>query len=211
MATTTNYGWEKPTVGGDTNTWGGKLNTTLDDIDADLDAVDDRVDALEAGAAVHAGAVTGKTRTIHASQFSYVLGIASAYVAHIAADGTVQHGASSYIAPLVHRCPLDLPNGVVLQSVTVTLRPGSVPSTPVYTATLRRMSRSSGTVSDIATVGTSSGASMQDLTVSSLAHTIDLGSYWYYIDISQPASAGVGSYFRGAVLTYDVSDARETL
>lgn len=40
MATTTNYTWEKPTVGADTDTWGTKLNSTLDDIDADLKTVE---------------------------------------------------------------------------------------------------------------------------------------------------------------------------
>lgn len=43
MATTTNYGWTKPTVGGSDGTWGTELNTTLDDIDGDLDALDTAV------------------------------------------------------------------------------------------------------------------------------------------------------------------------
>lgn len=38
-ATTTNYGWTKPTVGADSNTWGGLLNGDMDSIDADLFAV----------------------------------------------------------------------------------------------------------------------------------------------------------------------------
>lgn len=47
MANTANYGWAKPTIGGDTGAWGGILNPTFDDIDADLKAVDDRVTELE--------------------------------------------------------------------------------------------------------------------------------------------------------------------
>lgn len=39
MSTTTNYGWTKPTVGGDTDAWGGELNTDLDSIDATVFAV----------------------------------------------------------------------------------------------------------------------------------------------------------------------------
>jgi hypothetical protein len=41
MSTTTNYGWTKPTIGGDANQWGAKLNSAFDDIDADLKTVAD--------------------------------------------------------------------------------------------------------------------------------------------------------------------------
>jgi microcystin-dependent protein len=34
MATTTNQGWEKPTIGGSENTWGATINSTIDAIDA---------------------------------------------------------------------------------------------------------------------------------------------------------------------------------
>lgn len=34
MATTTNYGWTKPDVGGSTGAWGGILNSALDAVDA---------------------------------------------------------------------------------------------------------------------------------------------------------------------------------
>ena len=44
MATTTNFGWTKPTVGGSSGVWGNELNTTLDDIDTDLQAVKDNAD-----------------------------------------------------------------------------------------------------------------------------------------------------------------------
>jgi hypothetical protein len=36
MATTTNFGWTKPTVGGSTDTWGTENNTDWDNVDAEL-------------------------------------------------------------------------------------------------------------------------------------------------------------------------------
>lgn len=36
MANTTNFGWTKPTVGGDAGAWGTILNTLFDNADADL-------------------------------------------------------------------------------------------------------------------------------------------------------------------------------
>ena len=37
-----NYGWEKPTVGGDQDVWGGELNATLDGIDSVVHGIDTR-------------------------------------------------------------------------------------------------------------------------------------------------------------------------
>lgn len=44
MATTTNYGWDKPTNLGDVGAWGTKLNTLFDDADADVKAVEVKAD-----------------------------------------------------------------------------------------------------------------------------------------------------------------------
>jgi microcystin-dependent protein len=41
MATTTNYGFEKPTVGGNEDTWGTLLNENWDSVDTELKAVAD--------------------------------------------------------------------------------------------------------------------------------------------------------------------------
>lgn len=50
MATTTNFGWTKPTVGGDTGAWGTVLNALFDAVDTSLKTVSDAVTAAAATA-----------------------------------------------------------------------------------------------------------------------------------------------------------------
>jgi hypothetical protein len=57
MATTTNYGWSKPDVGGSSNVWGAILNTFLDALDTTLKAVSDVANAALAKAG---GVMTGR-------------------------------------------------------------------------------------------------------------------------------------------------------
>lgn len=38
-SSTTNYGWSKPTVGGDSTSWGTELNSSLDGIDSTVHSV----------------------------------------------------------------------------------------------------------------------------------------------------------------------------
>jgi hypothetical protein len=45
MATTTNYGWTKPVVGGDVGAWGGYINTDLDGIDSQVKTTDTTANA----------------------------------------------------------------------------------------------------------------------------------------------------------------------
>lgn len=52
MAVTTNYGWTKPTVGGDSGAWGGIVNTVLDSIDAAVKARETEAAAALAAANV---------------------------------------------------------------------------------------------------------------------------------------------------------------
>jgi len=75
MATTTNYGWTKPTVGGDAGAWGGELNTDLDGIDATVFAVSGVANAAlpKAGGAL-TGRVDTKTATLSRSDLGSVSG-----------------------------------------------------------------------------------------------------------------------------------------
>jgi hypothetical protein len=58
MATTTTYGLNKPTVGGDENTWGGLTNDNWDDVDDLLDGTTPITPNLGAGWEVDGVAVT---------------------------------------------------------------------------------------------------------------------------------------------------------
>lgn len=60
MAATTNYGWVKPTVGGDLSTWGTILNTAWDDADADLKTVSDAAAAAQAELTALKAALVGQ-------------------------------------------------------------------------------------------------------------------------------------------------------
>lgn len=51
MTITTNYGWLKPTVGGDIGSWGTEVNTTLDSIDSQMKTTDNGQVAAAAAAA----------------------------------------------------------------------------------------------------------------------------------------------------------------
>lgn len=54
---TTNFGWDVPTVGGDSGAWGTILNTLFNDIDTDLKSVQDMAKML-IGALSTSGTVT---------------------------------------------------------------------------------------------------------------------------------------------------------
>lgn len=59
MATTTNYGWTKPTVGGDNGTWGTIANALYDAVDAALKVVADAAAATQAELTALKGAQVG--------------------------------------------------------------------------------------------------------------------------------------------------------
>jgi hypothetical protein len=65
MATTTTYGLNKPTVGGDENTWGGLTNDNWDDVDDLLDGTTPITPNLGAGWEVGGVAVTATAAEIN--------------------------------------------------------------------------------------------------------------------------------------------------
>lgn len=78
MATTPNYGWTYPTVGGNTGAWGTILNTAIIAIDAALAAVS----AVASAALPKAGGtMTGHLKTLTTSATRYDFGSVSGGVA----------------------------------------------------------------------------------------------------------------------------------
>jgi len=75
MSTTTNYGWTKPTVGGDNNNWGTDLNADLDAIDSTVYAVSGVANAaLPLAGGTLSGRLDLKTATADASTQTGVTG-----------------------------------------------------------------------------------------------------------------------------------------
>lgn len=81
MATTTNYGWTKPTVGGDSGAWGGYLNADLDSIDSQVKTVETAAAAAQstANAALPkaGGTMTGTLNALAATTVATDLGSGS--------------------------------------------------------------------------------------------------------------------------------------
>ena len=75
MSTTTNYGWTKPTVAGDTDAWGSELNADLDSIDTTVKAVSDVANAALPKAG---GAMSGRADLFTATAKHVDLGTTNA-------------------------------------------------------------------------------------------------------------------------------------
>lgn len=104
MATTANYGWTKPTVGGDGGAWGGILNTLFDAIDTDLAALAATVSTVSTTASAAlpkaGGEMTGEIDVITARATVSALGnitgtqaldldVANAFTATVTGDVTI--------------------------------------------------------------------------------------------------------------------------
>lgn len=61
---TTNYGWTKPTVGGDNASWGTELNSSLDGIDSTVKSVSNVANAALPAASYTASDVLTKIKTV---------------------------------------------------------------------------------------------------------------------------------------------------
>jgi hypothetical protein len=88
MADTTNFGWTKPTVGGDAGAWGTILNTLVDDQDTDVDLIKTTADAA---LPVAGGTMTGNLKFLTESYTPVAQGSVSGAVALDAAAGNFFH------------------------------------------------------------------------------------------------------------------------
>lgn len=105
MATTTNYAFNKPTVGGNEDTWGTLLNSNWDSVDAALKVVDDKAAFLDGVTATAAeiNKIDGFTGTVAdlnyakdlratgvtATEFDYLDGVTSAIQTQINAKAAL--------------------------------------------------------------------------------------------------------------------------
>lgn len=116
MALTTNFGWDKPTVGGDSGAWGTKLNTLADDVDADLKTVKDTADAaLPKTGGVMTGRVDVKTSTIARQDKGSISGAQSLDLA-VAQYFSLQVGGALTLS-IVNAASGTVAQGIVLRIV----------------------------------------------------------------------------------------------
>src|SRR4249919_1723947 len=112
---TTNYGWIKPTVGGDGDAWGGLINTDLDGIDTTVKSIQTSVPAassttpaMDGTATIGVGTTYARADHIHPTDTSRAAATALANYL-LLTGGTLTGG-------LVIGGPADLKTQTVTQS-----------------------------------------------------------------------------------------------
>jgi hypothetical protein len=118
MATTTNYGWTKPVVGGDLDVWGAEINTDLDNIDAVVHGIDTRVipaasstaPAMDGAAAVGTGTTFARADHVHPTDTTRaaVSAIPAPSASTPLMDGTAAAGTGAAYARSDHVHPVDV-------------------------------------------------------------------------------------------------------
>jgi hypothetical protein len=118
MATTTNYGWTKPVVGGDLDVWGAEINTDLDNIDAVVHGIDTRVipaasstaPAMDGAAAVGTGTTYARADHVHPTDTTRaaVSAIPAPSSSTPLMDGTAAAGTGAAYARSDHVHPVDV-------------------------------------------------------------------------------------------------------
>ena len=78
MATTTNYSFDKPTVGGSENSWGTSLNSNWDSIDSTLYNALTGATATTPNVTAGSWKISGTAITPTAAQVNYLTGVTSA-------------------------------------------------------------------------------------------------------------------------------------
>ena len=102
MSTTTNYGWTKPTVAGDTDAWGSELNADLDSIDTTVKAVSDVANAALPKAG---GAMSGRADLFTATAKHVDLGTTNAAALDLSTANSFAFTPSAAYAPVVSNVP----------------------------------------------------------------------------------------------------------
>jgi hypothetical protein len=117
MATTTNYSFNKPTVGGSTNSWGTDLNANWDSIDSTLHNALTGASAITPNLTAGSWKVSGTAITSTAAQVNYLTGVTSAIQTQIDAKAaTAGSSSQAFSASTLNATTVDLGDWTITQS-----------------------------------------------------------------------------------------------
>lgn len=127
MATTTNYSWTKPTVGGDGDAWGGYLNDNLDALDTLLGGVNATEFGILDGATITTAELnylSGATSNIQTQIDGIVAGSSSGTVTSVSTGGGLTGGPITTTGTISHadtstQSSVNNTGDTVIQSISV--------------------------------------------------------------------------------------------
>jgi hypothetical protein len=164
MATTTNYSWTLPTVGGSDNTWGQNLNANWTALDTLLGGVNVTEFAILDGA------------TITTTELNYLSGVGSNIQSQI--DAIVAGGSAG--------------DGTITITAGDAIDGGG--SFTVNQATNSSITINHADTSSQSSVNNSGTTFIQDITLDAYGHVTAIGSATVTVDTSVPEYGEVGSY-----------------
>lgn len=117
MATTTNYSFNKPTVGGSTNSWGTDLNANWDSIDSTLHNALTGASAITPNLTAGSWKVSGTAITSTAAQVNYLTGVTSAIQTQLDAKAaTAGSSSQAFSASTMNATTVDLGDWTITES-----------------------------------------------------------------------------------------------
>lgn len=173
MATTTNYNFNKPTVGGSQNTWGADLNANWDSVDAILSGGTAMQPNLIAGA----WKINGVAVTVSAADINSLSGITATITELNYTDGVTSNIQTQL-------------NGKASTGTTISAGSGLTGGGSLSA----NRTISHGNTSSQASVNNSGNTVIQDITLDSYGHITSIGSATINTSQASVSVGSVGSY-----------------